>query len=671
MCSNEQADCRRSGTLEIIDSDRSRNTLSDGSNQERIRLRLAIIAATIFIVAGIALFYVPVAHDGLPIGWDTPHYIGGAIVLASEGPLALLSLQGPYNFIYQLLEGGLVWIGVPGTSLEVFLPVILAASIPYLLSRLVLEHLGTRTAILVTLATPGWYAVYRLQADLHANLLALTLFLSALILLSKARSVREPRCLYGLGLVALASITHIESTMFLMFVILVSSLTPLRPYPLKIALAVASTTVPAAIFYTAHLVQLLGFSGGSLDVTSSQTFESWLFILGPLLPLTIVGLVWCSLRPRSWLEIFAAVWGFTSIILGISQYVSLQTVIFSQRGILLMPGPLLAGIGVARVGQILPSLKVPRLRLRNAKIPTMVAIFTILTLSWPVTWATAVPNEKIFLTSTEYQQLEWISANLRFSSTPIFMFNDLNEFASGLAQLYDNWAAAIVGPHLSYLGLIDYLAQVQETPFSDTGAREVSGEFMQKIVAAGITSKTTLLQHPIIIIGEFYRPFPLPNYTLPLFTQVYPGVFLDNASRLESLSNVTLPLYITFAAHSGAWYGVQRSWTKSVNAYEVYDDSVPMDIEASFELGIQSSGTYTMGLRYWDGSANNLTISVDGNTIGTIAYYNTKSPVVDNFTGISFSKGIHLLKIAINDAPPILKGGLAYASLDYLVLTRS
>jgi len=210
LCSNEQADCRRSGTLEIIDSDRSRNTLSDGSNQERIRLRLAIIAATIFIVAGIALFYVPVAHDGLPIGWDTPHYIGGAIVLASEGPLALLSLQGPYNFIYQLLEGGLVWIGVPGTSLEVFLPVILAASIPYLLSRLVLEHLGTRTAILVTLATPGWYAVYRLQADLHANLLALTLFLSALILLSKARSVREPPCLYGLGLVALASITHIE-----------------------------------------------------------------------------------------------------------------------------------------------------------------------------------------------------------------------------------------------------------------------------------------------------------------------------------------------------------------------------------------------------------------------------------------------------------------------------
>ena len=330
-----------------------------------------------------------------------------------------------------------------------------------------------------------------------------------------------------------------------------------------------------------------------------------------------------------------------------------------------MPGPLLAGIGAARVGQILPRLNVPHVRLQNARIPTIVVIFTILTLSWPVTWATAVPNEKIFLTSTEYQQLKWVSANLRFSNTPIFMFNDLNEFASGLAQLYDNWAAAIVGHHLSYLGLIDYLAQVQQTPFSDTGAREVSGEFMQKISAAGITNKTTLLQHPIIIMGEFYRPYPLPNYTQALFTQISPGVFLGNASRLETLSNVTLPLYITFATHSGPWYGTERSWTRSINAYEVYDDSVPMNIEASFELGIQSSGTYTMGLRYWDGSANNLNISVDGKTIGTIVYYNTKSPVIDNFTGIGFSRGIHTVKIAINDAPPILRGGLAYASLDY------
>jgi len=565
----------------------------------------------------------------------------------------------------------LVWIGVPSTSLEVILPVILAASIPYLLSRLVLAHLGTRTAILATLATPGWYAVYRLQADLHANLLALTLFLSALILLSKAKSLREPRCLYGLGLLGLASFTHIESTIFLLFVILASSLTSLRPYPLKIALAAASATVPAAVFYAVHLVQLLGFSGGSLDVTSSQTFETWLIILGPLLPFMIVGLVWCSLRPRSWLEIFAAVWGFTSVILGISQYVSLQTVIFSQRGILLMPGPLLAGIGAARVGQILPRLNVPHVRLQNARIPTIVVIFTILTLSWPVTWATAVPNEKIFLTSTEYQQLKWVSANLRFSNTPIFMFNDLNEFASGLAQLYDNWAAAIVGHHLSYLGLIDYLAQVQQTPFSDTGAREVSGEFMQKISAAGITNKTTLLQHPIIIMGEFYRPYPLPNYTQALFTQISPGVFLGNASRLETLSNVTLPLYITFATHSGPWYGTERSWTRSINAYEVYDDSVPMNIEASFELGIQSSGTYTMGLRYWDGSANNLNISVDGKNIGTIVYYDTNRPVIDNFAGIGFSQGIHTVKIAINDAPPILRGGLAYASLDYLVLIRS
>ncbi len=671
MFSNKQADCRGSETLQNIDHDRSRSTLIEGSKRDWLRLRIAVIGATCIIVASIALFYALVGHDGLPIGWDTPHYIGGAVIFASQGPIALLSWQGPYDVLYQILEGTLVWARIPGTTVEIFLPVILAGSIPYLMSKLALGHLNGRTAIFVALATPGWYTVYRLQADLHANLLALTLFLSALVFLSRAKSLRDRSCLYGLGLVGLSSFAHIESTLFLVLVTFVSSLTKLRPYPFRVAIVPVATSFPATVFYVAHLLLILNLSGGSLDFTNAQSIESWLFILGPLLPLMVIGFVVSGLRRRSWLEVFALVWGISSIIAGLTQYVSPQTVIFSQRAILLIPTPLLAGLGASRLGQFVESLKTTRIPLRYVRIGTIVAIFTILALSWPIASATAIPNEKIFLTSAQYQHLQWVAANLKFSSTPIFMFNDVNEFASGLGQLYNNWVSATVGPHLSYLGLIDYLAQFEETPFSETGARTISALFMQQILSAGISTRSELLQHPIIIMADFYRPFPFPNYTSPLFTEVTPGVYIDNASSLESLGNVTLPLYATFANHSGSWYGVQRSWTKSLSAYEVYDDSVPMNIEASFQLEVQFSGNYTLGLRYWDGLANHLIVSVDGSSIGIITYGNTKHPIIRDFQGIVLSHGIHTLTIGIDNTPSVLNGGLDYASLDYVVLTKT
>jgi len=631
-----------------------------------MKLRFAVVGSTAFIILSLILYYILLGHDGLPIGWDTPHYIGGALIVAAQGPTALLSLQGPYDFVYPMLLGVFLWMGISGTSVEIVLPIILAGSITCSLVGLVRAHLNTRAATFVALATPGWYAVYRLQADLHANLLALTLFLPAVTLLSQTKSARDPRFLLSLALIVLASLTHIESTLFLVFATLISSATKLRPYPLKVAVVATVSIMPAAFFYASHVLQVLVSSGGSLEFSTAQPFVSWIIILGPLLPFTIVGLVWSSLRPRSWMEIFATVWGVASIVVGISQYASPQTVIFAQRAIILTPTPLLAGLGIHRLSEILPSLRILRIPSRYVRIGARVAIFAILALSWPVTSVLAAPNEKIFLTSGEYQKLEWVSANMKFSSTPVFIYNDVDEFAGGLARLYDNWVSAKVGPHLSYLGLPDYLVQVEETPFSGLISRTVSGEFMQEIRNAGIGTKTALLHHPIVLMGEFYRPFPLPTYTSTLFTEVSPGVFVDNYTRLESVANVTLPLYVTFGTHSGTWGGTPAFWSKTLNAYEV-NDSVPQVVQASFEIGIQFTGTFTLGLRYWDGSGNNLTIALDENTIGSIAYSNTRSPAIRYFPGVLLSPGVHKLTVAINNLATTPR----YASLDYLIFSRS
>jgi hypothetical protein len=101
-------------------------------------------------------------------------------------------------------------------------------------------------------------------------------------------------------------------------------------------------------------------------------------------------------------------------------------------------------------------------------------------------------------------------------------------------------------------------------------------------------------------------------------------------------------------------------------AYEV-NDSVPPVVQASFGIRIQLAGTFALGLRYWDGRGNNLTIAVDGNTIGSIRYNNTQSPAIRYFLGIVLPQGVHTLTVAIDN----LATTATYASLDYFVFSRS
>jgi len=247
------------------------------------------------------------------------------------------------------------------------------------------------------------------------------------------------------------------------------------------------------------------------------------------------------------------------------------------------------------------------------------------------------------------------------------MFNDLDHYAGGLAQLYDNWVSVVVGNHFSYLGLTDYLVQLEETPFSNPIARATSTTFIQQIRDSGISNTSTLLKHPIVILSDFYRPFPLPHYTSNLFTEVSPGVFVDNSVMLGSLSNVTIPLFTEDIGHSGPWMGVSEPWAQSLEAFEVYVDRAPIYVQTSFYINIASAGSYALGLRYWDQTGNNLTVTLDAKTLGTIYYNNSKTPIIRDFNGIFLTPGTHTVTIKIDQIPYPLR----WASLDYLVLSRS
>jgi hypothetical protein len=554
-------------------------------------------------------------------------------------------------------------------DVEIVLPVILAASLPYLLSRLALIHVGSRIATLVALTTPAWYAVYRIAADLHANLLALTLCIGSIILLSKVSSIRQRQCIAGLGLLGLASITHIESTLLFTSVFVVSSLTPLRQYPCRVGYAAVAAVVPATVLYAVDFQRILAFNGGTYDFSPTvMNGSSWLTYLGPLLPLAILGLAGLLARRRTWLEAIVVVWSVASLAIGLSQYGSPELINLARRGVILAPIPFLVPFGIRALLYFPGRLKLGSLRIQHFQRLSAVIFIILLASSWPLVYGVAAQqNLSTYITTAQYQQLLWAKANVKSTPVPIFLFNDYDQFAGGLARQYDSWVSAIVGDHLSYLGLTDYLVQLQETPFSEPVARATSSLFMQQIRDSGINNRTALLEHQIILIGDFYRPFPFPSYTSGLFIQVAPRIFVDNHDALAALSNVTIPLYTSFVDHSGSWGGVNASWAKSGQAYEVYHDTGPTNIEATYYINVAQEGTYSLDLRYWDQTGNNLTITLDSNKIGTIHYDNAKLPVVQQFDYISLAAGTHTFKITIEQTPYKLQ----WASLDYLALTKT
>src|SRR5713226_3662181 len=133
----------------------------------------------------------------------------------------------------------------------------LAATFPYLLSRLPLINRDLRMATAVAVATPGWYAVYDIAGDKHANLLGLVLILAALPLLFRSKSIRQSQGILGLVFIGIASFTHVETTMFFVTIIIISSVA-FSIFPPRIAFLAAAVTLPATVIYISRVFQLVG-----------------------------------------------------------------------------------------------------------------------------------------------------------------------------------------------------------------------------------------------------------------------------------------------------------------------------------------------------------------------------------------------------------------------------
>jgi hypothetical protein len=190
---------------------------------------------------------------------------------------------------------------------------------------------------------------------------------------------------------------------------------------------------------------------------------------------------------------------------------------------------------------------------------------------------------------------------------------------------------------------------------------------MRQVLDSVNTNKTALLDHPIVLVEDFYNPPPIPTYVSGLFREVSDGVFIGNSTSLGALKSITQPLYSSMVGTIGPWNSTKRSWTLSGSALEVQVSSAPVNIEASYLLAVSTRGNHTIGLRYWDGVGSGLSVILNGATLGTIQYHGTSRPSLQNFTFVPLSLGIQNLTIRVNQGAVSQQ----YASLDYLVLIGS
>ena len=166
---------------EIIET--VQNILSFRTKNMKNCLVLLLPIALVFLT--FAVSYYIFSHNNLPIGWDTPRYVWQH-AMATSRISDFSRFNDGYNILYSIVGSFFVRFGLSPLAVEILLPPILVISLIYvIIHNLRQMNRNSDTSIPVFL-TLSWFAVYRIGADLHANLLGLLFILSAFYFLSKS-----------------------------------------------------------------------------------------------------------------------------------------------------------------------------------------------------------------------------------------------------------------------------------------------------------------------------------------------------------------------------------------------------------------------------------------------------------------------------------------------------
>jgi hypothetical protein len=650
----------------------------------RHSMLLGFAIAAVIIIGTFGLSYLVIGHGNLPIGWDTPQYIGQITTVASKGPLQFVQDNGFYNFMYSEIAALPTIFGVSPISVEIFFPIILAVLLAGACGYLAKKNLGAEVAIYTVLLCTMWFALYRIGTDLHPNLLALVIVIFALAVFppwkTKNKTSMSKRLLFYI-MIFLASLVHIESVLFLSFIIVCTlviadfknSSNGRISKILKDIIPLCIALAPSTILYYYRLTRLVDYSNGNPVFLPPLSIDLWLAYIGFLLPFAIYGAV--SLftektisQPKKGNSLsqpyvtFIVVWAVASIGIAALNYASPTLSIFSERALMLFPGPLLAALGLKK---IIDLARTSHHSKRAQQIIGIAILIALVTSGWTITYLTVAHNHRVFISETANQRLAWL-ADHKFSEAPIFIFNDYDEYAGHLAKLNNDWVQALYGDHYSYVGRLDFLLAKQETPFESVTSQTISSMFIDKMVKDGIFNGTQDFgNHEIVVITDFYSNSDVETDYKNILNEISDGIYVVDKSQLEHQQKNHISFYSNIYWASEGWYRVERNWTQAPYALEYGSPEPDSRIHLTTIFAITDQGKYLVTISYWDGNGNDIQIALNNTSLGTIQYTQTEAP--KNYSmSASLQPGVYYFEISLDDNPGLWQ----YACLDSLEVKK-
>lgn len=678
--------------------------------QSRNSFVFTCLTCSVIILVFFIITYLRNTHSGLPIGWDTPHYINQMLLASRKGILALMQQTAYYNFGYGMISSILVIAGFSPFHIEIGLPIILCILI-VIISGILAKKFSKeeKISVFTIVFATTWFAVYRLGSDLHSNLLTLVFLLASsyFFLLRFERESGKLKWLWFCPLLILASFVHVETTIFFAFILLISALLSyLRNYRTTAAkysfrrLILDSTLIilfmlPSIVIFFTQFNSLLTQAEGIVVSYPPLKITQWISYIGIFSPIAILVFLLKILKNfrknHSPFEDFVITWAFLSIVIALAHYIIPTMMIFSERALILFPTPFIYGIGLEiiiknipksgiKYSHIILNSSIIRLTKKMRTLESLISNFSgdigkvflcLILITWifissfSLTTYYVKPALMVYIPSSGYEKLTWLSNYYQLSRPPIFVYDDYDQYAGGLANLYSNWIQVTYGDHYSYLGDVNSLLSLRETPFKSTQSQVFSKIFLNDMITDNVFNKTKLLQHQIIIISDFYLPRPFPIYYSIGFNEISDGIYVIDPQKVMNKNNFYLPLYCKILSETSSlgWYIIPRDWSESIYSLEFYDQEPSNPIHSDFLIGIDKPGNYSFVLKYFDvANASNLILEINGEFLGEISYRGTLQPA--KFTGyFEFSSAdIYTFRIISEYVP----NQTQHVSLDYL-----
>jgi len=640
------------------------------------------------IVMGIAFValrqIIALNYYGTIIGWDTAHYVYLARFVGDNGIIAFLQLQRNSYLLYPLLlEAISVFSGQSPVFVEQFLPIVATAVLTgsmMIFGLRVLQDNLSRAAI--PLFVILWLALYRIGADLHSNLLGLSLMTIGLAFsMEYLYSVNKFRLVPFVML--LAGLAHPQTAALGFGVLIITLLLTRLVFPAKIIVIRRAVTLSASAL--APIVLALasdpriieaGVSGGTYPAPwPPDLYGTFGFLLVPVFAVGALQLFARQAR-KSPQSLLVTVWLLVSLLVVLAAFPFSGLREWAYRALILIPIPVFLSNGtivlfraVWGFGSRMREIYIFRILRAFGTIGLAVLVFSGAFLSAMQVQDYAGIHMRTFITDDSRLALQQLSDTGLVRPDPIFVVYMDDYWTGGFAQLWDNWIGIYFGNHHVYPGRLYYFFQGMETPFNSSASRGISDLYFSQLASGNLLGTKATTSHDIVILTPFYSA--LSPAELKILTPVGEEAYLvsRNATQQALLSvPLTLSGFYDKLAINGHWYGITKPWATNDLVLEIYQPNVSTSTSTNsvtYQFSALGKAEYNITLATFDYETRYQPWSFCVNELcHTVRYSGSLSPITLSINSI-LPAGPNQIRINATGNGPLI------INLDYFTISET